>query len=1059
MKKLSVRMFSFLLLFIFAVSSPLGEVSGAKTVQVEAAVKLSKTKLSLFTGDKAKLSLSSSKKKVWLSTDNEIASVSSAGAVEAQNPGKCDIYCIVGSKAYKCSVTVTMKPKTPITFVNGKEPLPSVIKASSQKATAAKNVVVAQNKLKEAVDTSSALKTAYSSSSDVKGRTPVYFYHPRRLVLSNTKAEVFFWVSSKSEVIRVYNDGAVEAYGEGIADVTAYDIKGQPLETFYLYATTWNDADPVGSRVDYSDSGRVEEVYKQIRFQDIQESVNNITDYAAILFANNAYYSTAEEGSSPRILEKDKRLWIQSGNSDWIFRNNAGICCNVCAGAVYALVGDYEKTGIIQMAGPNGHTVFWCYENGSYYVYDFTNVISEGNGKLHSEFSGNVYNYVDSTIGKGKTLKAAFDDCSKKSNSFYYTNKIIYSVELTGLDYYPAESNNWMQTGDFTKPCVATFVEGTQVEVLYTAKGVKFTPEYVKRSNIPDAMRVITKASNTEQSHTDTNLGRLRSIGGNGSSKASAVKLSAAKGSKAYTQKKLKSVIDSSSKSGKALNLSSESKDRKLVYLYETEKLDIGSSKALFWYSTDANIIRVQSDGTIKPYGEGAADVYAVDSQGKTIKCFKLFAVTRADADPLAATLGDKSGKLKDVIFGFSMQGQSSEPVSKEPYSNIYLEDIPDKLSTVTDYAAWIVSNYAYPNGAEEPRGPQSRMSLDGAVWFGMANSDCVFTNYVGVCCNYAAGANVALYGDYEANGLIMMSGRMGHVINWFYENGEYYVIDYMCVSEERDFIVDQYGADVGRYVRERIGRGKTLRTALDDYMSKNPSRSWYFENQILYGTAATGFKFYQDECNNWSSQGMHRKGSGVNNILYTPEADPIELLYVDSSYRFDYEILAWDAVPQQVQTVYFFDKTGYSYPIERLGEFDNTSMSAEEYNRRANNNGGSGSAGPGGGNTPSGEVLNEIRDMYQDMGSYMAFWGFVSLYPENYIIRSEMNGKPVTLIDEYALCNKPNLKYLEIPESVTKIADSALDTIKSTCTLGVYSGSYAEKYAKQNGYKYKIVQ
>ena len=120
-----------------------------------------------------------------------------------------------------------------------------------------------------------------------------------------------------------------------------------------------------------------------------------------------------------------------------------------------------------------------------------------------------------------------------------------------------------------------------------------------------------------------------------------------------------------------------------------------------------------------------------------------------------------------------------------------------------------------------------------------------MFTGFTGVCCNFAADALWSLYGDYEANGLIMMSGQMGHVINWFYENGQYYVIDFMCVAEDWEKIYEQYSSNAGKYVEDLVGRGKDLKSAFEDYYAKNPSRNWYYNNAFIYATDATGYDFY----------------------------------------------------------------------------------------------------------------------------------------------------------------------------------------------------------------------
>lgn len=1072
MKKVRYRIAACLLIILLS-SSVFGEHPYAlPLLTAQAAVQISKSKLTVSEDAASKLSISTSQNIVWVSTDTNIATVTSDGTVTGVREGKCSVYGIVGTRAYKCTVTVTKKPKTVLRLSDNILPTPLPLAPSTQKAQPAKTVLTAQNKLSESVSTASKYSTAYSSKKAVAGRTPVYFYHPMRLVLSNPKAEALFYVSSDSNVIRVYSDGAVEAYSEGVADVTAYDKNGNPIETFYLYATTYNDADPIGSKTDYTDNAALLSAYRNIDFQDIQQSLNSITDYVAYLYANNVFYSLEMEGSNPRPLFSGGITWIQSGNSDWIFKNQAGICCNVCAGALYALVGDYERYGTIQLAGKYGHTIYWCYENGTYYVYDFTNIISQGRNYVDEAFSGNIYNYVESTIGRGKTLKAALSDCAKKSNAVYFENNIIYSVELTGLDYYPAEANNWMYTGDFSGTCKAYFVTGTNVELLYTAPGIRFVPQYVDRDKIPNAMRVNIKPTNTEATHTDTNLGRLRTISGTGKTTAPSISLNAGTG-RAYTQDKLLKIITPASKLTGSFTASKSKEKRTVVYLYEPVRLQAGSTKAAFWYSSDANVIRVQSDGTVKAYAEGTAEVYAVSRSGKILKTFRLLATTHADTDPLADTIGN--GKVEGVIPYFSMRDRNEVSDAVNPYQQIALEDIPDTLHTMTDYTAWILANYAYPNTAEEPQSPRGERTMAAdpkAIWFQSANDDCVFTNYTGVCCNYAAAAVWALYGDYEANGLIMMNGSYGHVINWFYENGKYYVIDYMCVSEEREQIRSEFNSDVARYIKERVGIGNSIRTAMEDYMAKNSSRNFYYKNLFMYSTTATGYNFYQSECNTWSSNGIKTADKGKN-MLYCSEANTIELFFKSSdNYIFDYEKIAADLIAPNQKTLYSLNVTPYYTPFEQLGSFDNTSMTALEYNTQYGKNfSSSGNSSSGGSETPSFEPgkafeaeegTYDIMEyvVYHNYGTYIAYWGIPDGkgYPADYVIPSEIDGLPVTEVSYYALCGKKGLRTLTIPASVTTIDNEAFVGITDIVHFRVYAGSYAEEYCKRNGLSYETI-
>ena len=266
-----------------------------------------------------------------------------------------------------------------------------------------------------------------------------------------------------------------------------------------------------------------------------------------------------------------------------------------------------------------------------------------------------------------------------------------------------------------------------------------------------------------------------------------------------------------------------------------------------------------------------------------------------------------------------------------------------------------------------------------------------------------------------------------------------------MCVAEDRSVIADDYSCNPASYVKARVGQGKDLKSALDDYVRKNPGRKLYFNNAFLYATTATGYDFYQSECNNWSSSGIKRKTDGFN-TLFCSEANKIELLWIDSSYRFTYQPVACDMIPSAQKTLYSFDVTAYTKPSDQVKSLDNTARTLEEYRKLK------GISGGNSGNK-SGEVL-----LFHKESDHVEFWGIPDNtdYPSSIVIPETVDGLPVTVIADYALSGKSGLKQLTIPKNCTFIADTAFSFITSTCEFIVTAGSYAEQYCKEHDLKYK---
>jgi len=319
---------------------------------------------------------------------------------------------------------------------------------------------------------------------------------------------------------------------------------------------------------------------------------------------------------------------------------------------------------------------------------------------------------------------------------------------------------------------------------------------------------------------------------------------------------------------------------------------------------------------------------------------------------------------------------------------------------------------------------------------------------------------------------LIMMSGSMGHVINWFYENNQYYVIDYMCVAEERESIFRDYSSNAKKYVEERIGRGSTLKDALSDYQNKNISRSWYFNNQLLYSVDMTGYDFYHAECNTWSKDGFKKRAIRTE-YLYFTECSKIEKLYVEDGYRVIFQPVGFDLITCNQKTVYPLDVTAYVPPLEQVGTFDNTSPDRKKGNSSGNAgsvydsssdgsaSGSENSASAGSSNSVlSGYIESCLLDgllmfeIYENGVDYIGIPDGANV-PSSLTLPSEVNGRQLIALHEYALCDKTAIKELHIPSSVVSVGKNAFLGMNN-CTFYVKAGSFMEQYCITNGLKYK---
>lgn len=100
MKQLNKLLVVVLVLVLSVVMMPATNVSAAK-------VKLNTKKVSIYVGGTYKLYVNNTKKKVkWSTSNKKVATVSAKGNIKGKKAGKATITAKVGSKKYKCQVTV-----------------------------------------------------------------------------------------------------------------------------------------------------------------------------------------------------------------------------------------------------------------------------------------------------------------------------------------------------------------------------------------------------------------------------------------------------------------------------------------------------------------------------------------------------------------------------------------------------------------------------------------------------------------------------------------------------------------------------------------------------------------------------------------------------------------------------------------------------------------------------------------------------------------------------------------------------------------------------------------
>lgn len=100
-------------------------------------------------------------------------------------------------------------------------------------------------------------------------------------------------------------------------------------------------------------------------------------------------------------------------------------------------------------------------------------------------------------------------------------------------------------------------------------------------------------------------------------------------------------------------------------------------------------------------------------------------------------------------------------------------------------------------------------------------------------------------------------------------------------------------------------------------------------------------------------------------------------------------------------------------------------------------------------------ETYARNGELYHRRENACAFWGFLDgyEYPEVFYLEEQLEGYPITLIDDYALAGKEKLRELHVPASVTAIGIDAF--LNTSIVFYGEKGSYIEEYCEKNGLEF----
>lgn len=228
---------------------------------------------------------------------------------------------------------------------------------------------------------------------------------------------------------------------QGIVTLSSYDADGALLSEKKYVCTTYNDSK--ANKESLLSFERDMSRFSNARDPEYWKSaVNTIMDMCYLLEARNFKYDfngEPEFGVIRNVASNEER-WAWTADARTIFEMSRGVCIQVAQLATYMLAGDYEDWGAILSEGNQGHIFNWFYEDGYYYIFDFTQVISDN---AWNYYSSPMFRDYSQYVKKCKTIEEIRDYCCNEKLSTEQ-NYAFYMYSCKGHDELPCNLNTGM---------------------------------------------------------------------------------------------------------------------------------------------------------------------------------------------------------------------------------------------------------------------------------------------------------------------------------------------------------------------------------------------------------------------------------------------------------------------------------------------------------------------------------------------------------------------------------------------------------------------------------------
>ncbi|MBR3824345.1 MAG: hypothetical protein IKJ39_04010 [Lachnospiraceae bacterium] len=307
------------------------------------------------------------------------------------------------------------------------------------------------------------------------------------LYLPNKVSKDTCYVTVSDENVAKVENNELIGLQQGVFVLSTYDENKTLIEEKKYVCTTFNDSKTDKEAlmtIKVGSDGMTADFINARDFEYWKKSVHTIMDMSFMLQARHFVYDFYKEPAFGVIEHTDnpEEVWNWTAHAETIFDMSGGVCIEVAQLALAMLAEDYEDWGVVLVEGEQGHIFNWFFEDGYYYIFDFTQVISDNawsksfeNGQYHK-----YWDYSDKVVKCADIEEIKEYIVTKKVDT--RLNYLVYMYSCKGHDYIACNLNTAMNDsyaanrGDFEEIIIGyQDVVMEDLVVLYQKEGIRIT--------------------------------------------------------------------------------------------------------------------------------------------------------------------------------------------------------------------------------------------------------------------------------------------------------------------------------------------------------------------------------------------------------------------------------------------------------------------------------------------------------------------------------------------------------------------------------------------------------